>query len=128
MPLPKLSKLELRIMEAFWDLGPSSIREIQQSFPKRGRPAYSTVQTTIYRLEAKKALRRVKKIGNAHIFDTEVSRETAHGTLINDFLKLFGGKARPVMSHLVHSGQLTIEDIKEAEQTILDLSREKTSS
>lgn len=127
MALPKLSKLELQIMEEFWRLGPSSIREIQESLPKKGRPAYSTVQTIVYRLEAKKALSRVKKIGNAHVFEVRISRDSAHSTLIDNFLKLFGGKAQPVISHLVQTGQLTLEDIKEAEITIRQASRKDSS-
>ena len=121
MRLPKLTKLELRIMEVLWARGPSAIREIQEEFPKRNRPAYTTIQTTVYRLEAKKALRRVRKISHAHIFEALVSRSAAQNRLIDDLLGLFGG--RPVMARLVQSGQLTIDDIKEAEQLLKSLSR-----
>jgi predicted transcriptional regulator len=114
----KLSKLELRIMEALWKSGPASIRELQQSFPSKGRPAYTTVQTIVYRLEAKKAARRGKKIGNAHIFEAVASREATHRHLIEDFLGLFGGQTRPLMAHLLKSGKLTLEDIQEAERTL----------
>lgn len=114
MPPPKLSKLELKIMEALWSKGPSSVREIQESFPAKRRPAYTTVQTIVYRLEAKNALKRTKKIGNAHIFEAVVSRSAARGRVIDELLGLFGGRAQPLMAHLVESGRLTLEDIEEA--------------
>jgi len=114
VPPPKLSKLELKIMEALWSKGPSSVREIQESFPAKRRPAYTTVQTIVYRLEAKNALKRTKKIGNAHIFEAVVSRSAARGRVIDELLGLFGGRAQPLMAHLVESGRLTLEDIEEA--------------
>lgn len=117
----KLSKLELRIMDALWNGGALSIREIQQYFPERDRPAYTTIQTTVYRLEQKGAVRRAKKISNAHIFEPTVSRTTAHRRLINDFLALFGGRAQPVMAHLIASGNLTLDDIQEAEKALREL-------
>jgi BlaI family transcriptional regulator, penicillinase repressor len=123
MALPKLTKLELSIMEALWDRGPICIRDIQESFPAKKRPIYSTVQTTVYRLETKKAIRRVRKIGNAHIFEALISREAARGRLIDEFLSLFGGRAQPVMNHLVESGKLTLEEVREAEQFLTALSR-----
>src|ERR1700690_1527417 len=101
MPLPKLTKLELQIMEALWTKGPCSIREIQESFPAKKRPAYTTVQTTVYRLEVKKALCRTKKIATAFIFKAAVSREAAQRRLVDDLLGLFGGRSRPIMAHLV---------------------------
>src|SRR4029453_6132923 len=104
MALPKLTKLELQIMEALWSRGPCSVREIQESFPARNRPAYTTIQTTVYRLEAKKALRRVKKIAPALIFEAAVSREAAERRLIDDLLGLFGGRSRPIMAHLIDTG------------------------
>jgi BlaI family penicillinase repressor len=116
--LARLSKLELRIMEALWTQGPSSIREIQQSFPEKDRPAYTTVQTMVYRLEVKKAVHRAKKISNAHIFEATVSREAAQRRLIDDFLALFGGRTQPLMAHLVEAGKLTLEDIQEAERAL----------
>jgi predicted transcriptional regulator len=122
MALPKLTKLELQIMEALWDRGALAIREIQEAFPEPGRPAYTTVQTTVYRLEAKKALRRVKKISNAHIFEAVVSRNAAQNRLIDDLLALFGGRTQPVMAHLIESGRLTLEDVQEAERTLRELS------
>ena len=127
MSLPKLSKLELQIMEALWTRGASSIREIQEAFPERKRPAYTTVQTTVYRMERKKVLRRVKKISNAHIFEAVISRHQAQRRLIDDLLSLFGGRTQPVMAHLVESGKLTLEDIEEAEKALKELSRVKRS-
>src|SRR5436853_371765 len=103
MALPRLSKLELQIMEALWDRGATSIREIQEAFPENDRPAYTTVQTTVYRMEGKKALRRVKKIGNAHIFEAVVSRHATQRRLIDDLLGFFGGRTQPVMAHLIES-------------------------
>jgi len=123
MPLPKLSKLELKIMEALWSRGACSVREIQESFPAKKRPAYTTVQTTVYRLEVKKALRRVKKISTANIFEAAVSRESAERRLIDDLLGLFGGRSRPIMAHLVESGSLTLDDVREAEKALLKLAR-----
>ena len=110
-------------MEALWSKGASSIREVQEAFPERGRPAYTTVQTTVYRLETKKVLRRVKKIGNAHIFEAVVSRSAAHRRLIDDLLSLFGGRTQPVMMHFVESGKLTLNDVQEAEKALRRLAR-----
>jgi BlaI family penicillinase repressor len=117
-PQPKLTKLELQIMQALWNHGPLPIREIQESFPERGRPAYTTIQTTVYRLEGKQALRRVKKIGNAHIFEAAVTRNAAQSRLIDDLLGFFGGRSQPVMAHLIETGKLTLQDVKEAEQIL----------
>ena len=127
MPRTRLSKLELRIMDALWTQGPISIREIQEAFPARGRPAYTTIQTTVYRLEAKKALRRTRKIGNAHIFEPTISRHQAEGGLIDDILALFGGRTQPVMVHLIETGKLTLEDVKEAENLLRTLARPEKS-
>jgi predicted transcriptional regulator len=124
MPLPKLSKLELQIMDALWKRGPCSVREIQESFPAKKRPAYTTVQTMVYRLEVKKALRRVNKIATANIFEAAVSRDAAERRLIDDLLGLFGGRSRPIMAHLIESGTLTLDDVREAEKTLLKLDRE----
>jgi predicted transcriptional regulator len=123
--LPKLTKLELQIMEALWSRGACSVREIQESFPAKKRPAYTTVQTTVYRLEVKRALRRVKKISTANIFEAAISREAAERRLIDDLLGLFGGRSRPIMAHLVESGSLTVEDVREAEKTLLKLAGEE---
>jgi predicted transcriptional regulator len=123
MTLPKLTKLELQIMEALWTRDEASIRDIQESFPEKDRPAYTTIQTTVYRLEVKKAVRRVKKVGNFHIFAAAVSRNAAQRRLIDDLLALFGGSTQPVMAHLIESGKLTLEDIKEAEKVLRKLER-----
>ena len=126
MPQPGLSKLELRIMDILWSRGSASIREIQEGFPEKRRPAYTTVQTTVYRLETKNAVRRVKKVGNFHIFEPAVSREIAQRKLIDDFLALFGGRIQPVMAHLIESGKLTAADIREADNTLRKLQKEGT--
>jgi predicted transcriptional regulator len=118
MAPPKLSKLELRIMEALWTKGPLSVREIQETFAARRRPAYTTVQTIVYRLEAKNALRRARKIGNAHIFEAVISQTAARRKLIDELLGVFGGRVQPLMSHLIESGQLTLSDIEEARVTL----------
>ena len=121
MRLPKLSKLELQIMEALWTTGPSAIRDIQESFPARGRPAYTTVQTMVYRLEAKKVLRRSRKIGNAHIFEAVLSRDAAQRRLVDEFLSLFGGRLQPVMAHLIEAGNLSAADVADAEKLLKEL-------
>jgi BlaI family penicillinase repressor len=119
MPQPKLTKLELQVLEALWEKGACSVREIQETFPEPGRPAYTTVQTTVYRLERKKVVRCVKRISNANIFEAAITRKAAQGRLIDDLLALFGrGKARLVMAHLVESGELTLDDVKEAERAL----------
>jgi BlaI family penicillinase repressor len=118
MTAPKLSRLELQIMKQLWISGPSSIREIHESFPKRNRPAYTTVQTMVYRLEAKGALKRTKKIGNAHILEAVISRASVQTRLLDELLSLFGGRAQPMMAHLIESGRITLEDIKEAEKAL----------
>jgi BlaI family transcriptional regulator, penicillinase repressor len=120
---PRLAKLELQIMEVLWSHGSASIREIQESFPEKDRPAYTTIQTTVYRMEAKKAVRRVKKVGNFHVFEPMVSRVAAQRRLIDDLLAMFGGCTQPVMAHLIESGKLTLADVKEAEKTLRKLQR-----
>jgi len=127
MTKPKLTKLELQIMEALWTRSNASIREIQESFPEKGRPADTTIQTTVYRLEGKKAVRRVKKVGNFHVFEAAVSRDAAQRKLVDDLLGLFGGSTQPVMAHLIESGKLTLEDVKEAEKTLRKLARRDKS-
>ena len=127
MAQPKLTKLELQIMEALWTRATASIREIQETFPEKDRPAYTTIQTTVYRLEGKKALRRIKKVGNFHIFEATLSRSAAQRRLIDDLLALFGGHTQPVMAHLIESGKLTLDDVKEAQKTLRKLEREDKS-
>jgi BlaI family transcriptional regulator, penicillinase repressor len=119
--LPKLSRLEHQIMDALWSRGASSVREILEAFPEKGRPAYTTVQTMVYRLEEKGAIRRTKKIGNAHIFEAAISRASAQRRLIDELLAFFGGSSQPVVAHLIESGNLTLDDVKEAEQLLLKL-------
>jgi predicted transcriptional regulator len=125
MGKPQLTQLELKIMEALWAQGRASIREIQETFPEKDRPAYTTIQTMVYRLEAKKAVRRVKKVGNFHVFEPVVSRDAAHRKLIDDLLALFGGSTQPVMAHLIESGKLTLEDVKEAEKLVRKLEKKE---
>lgn len=119
MPVPKMSKLELTIMEALWTKGPCSIREIHDAFPTRKKLAYSTVQTMVYRLEVKHAVRRVKKIATAFIFEAAVTREAAQRKLIDDLLSLFCGRSRPIIAHLIASGSFTLDDVREAEKLLL---------
>jgi len=123
----RLSKLELRIMEVLWDRGPASVREVQEAFPESQRPAYTTVQTTMYRLEAKRAIRRIKKISNAHIFEAVTTRTAAHRRLIDDLLSVFGGRSQPVMAHLIETGKLTLDDLREAEKTLRHLAAKERS-
>ena len=118
MPKPRLTKLELQVLDALWEKGPCSVREIQETFPEAGRPAYTTVQTVVYRLERKKVLRCVKRISNANIFEAVISRNDAQRRLVDELLALFGGRAKLVMAHLVDSGELTLKDVKEAEKAL----------
>jgi len=128
MSQPKLSKLELQIMDILWNRGACSIREIQETFPESKRPAYTTVQTIVYRLlEGKKAVKIVRRIGNANVFDAAISRDDAGRRLMDDALALFGGRTKPVMAHLVESGKLTLQDLKEAEEAIRLLAKPKSS-
>lgn len=121
MPVTKLTKLELQIMEALWTHGACSVREIQETFPEPDRPAYTTVQTTVYRLERKKAVRISKRISNANIFEAVISRGQAQGRLVDELLGLLGGGAKPVMARLIETGRLTLEDVQEAENTLRNL-------
>ena len=123
--MSRLTKLEFQIMEALWSRGTCSIREIQEAFPERNRPAYTTIQTTVYRLEDKKALRRAKRISNADIFEAVTSRDAAQKTLIDELVNLLGGQPQPVMAHLVESGKLTLADVQEAEKVLRKLSRKE---
>ena len=123
MATPRLSKLELKIMDALWNGGALSVREIQEAFPGDSRPAYTTVQTMVYRLEAKGVVTRVKKIGNAHVFAAAVTRSAAQRRLIDELLDLFGGRGQPLMAHLIESGSLTLADVKNAEETLRRLQK-----
>src|SRR5271170_5339306 len=120
MAQPKLSKLELQILEALWSHGKASIREVQEAFPEP-RPAYTTIQTTVYRLEGKKALRRVRKISNADIFEPLVARDVTRHKLLDEILSFFGGKAQPMMAQLAEAGKLTLDDVRELERTVRKL-------
>lgn len=125
MPGTRLSKLEFRIMESLWSRGQLSIREIQESFAQRPLPAYTTIQTTVYRMENKKIVRRVKKVGNFHIFEAVLSRSAAQRRILDDLLSYFGGEPRPVMAHLIESGKLSLDDVREAERTLKKLARKE---
>ena len=124
MPRPKLTRLELQILEILWARGNASIREVQESFPEP-RPAYTTIQTTVYRMETKNAVKRIRKIGNAHLFEPLVSRDTARRRLLDDILSLFGGRAQPMMAQLAEVGKLTREDVRELERTIAQLEKKR---
>jgi BlaI family transcriptional regulator, penicillinase repressor len=121
----RLTPLEFQIMTTLWERGNASIREVQEAFPEDDRPAYTTVQTVVYRMEDKNIVRRVRKVGNFHIFEPVVSRNAAQGRLIDDLLALFGGRTQPVMAHLVESGKLTLDDVKEAEKALRRLSKKE---
>src|SRR2546425_7995249 len=118
MPQPRHTKLQLQVLEALWQKGACAVREIQETFPEPGRPAYTTVQTVVYRLERKKALHCVKRISNANIFEAMISRKDAQRRFVDELLAVFGGRAQLVMAHLVESGELTLDDVKEAEKAL----------
>jgi BlaI family transcriptional regulator, penicillinase repressor len=126
MPLPKLTRLELRIMETLWTKGPSSIRELLEAFPEDQRLAYTTVQTVVYRLEAKKAVRRSSKVSNAHVFEAVVSRASAQHRMIDDLVALFGGRRLPIVTHLIESGKLTPEELREARAALRNATKKET--
>lgn len=128
MITPRLSQLEFRIMEALWTKGESSIRELVDSLPAKRKPAYTTIQTTVYRMEAKGVVQRVRKVGNFHIFAAAISRNAAQRRLIDELLALFGGRSQPVMAHLIETGKLSLEDVQEAEQTLRRLSNKEKQS
>jgi BlaI family transcriptional regulator, penicillinase repressor len=117
--LMKLTKFELEVMDALWELKSGSVREIQESLPEKRRPAYTTVQTIIYRLEEKGAVRKAKKVGNAYVFEPSLSRKSAYRRLIDDLLETFGGSTRPLMAHLIESGHLTLDTIRELEDELI---------
>ena len=118
MPRTSLTRPELQIMEVLWTQGACSVREIHEALPEKGRPAFTTIQTVVYRLEKKQALRCAKRISNANIFEAVISRDDAHTTLVDELLSIFGGRPKPVMARLVESGKLTLEDIKDAEEAL----------
>ncbi len=124
-PGVKLTKFELEIMGALWELGSASVREIQERLPERKRPAYTTVQTIIYRLEEKGALRRVKKVGNAHIFEPVVTRKAAHRRVVDELLDFFGGSPRSLVAQFVEAGRLTLDDLREMEEVLARIEAEK---
>ena len=124
MRRPKLTRLELQILEILWGRGNASIREVQESFPEP-RPAYTTIQTTVYRMEAKDAVKRIRKVGNAHLFEPLIARDTARRRLLDDILSLFGGRAQPMMAQLAEVGKLTREDVRELERTIAQLEKKR---
>ena len=122
---PRLTKLEMQIMETLWTRGEASIRELQEAFPEKKRPAYTTVQTTVYRLEAKRVVKRVRKVGNFHMFAAAVSRGAAQRRLVDELLAMFGGRTQPVMAQLIESGKLTLEDVKEAERALRGIEQQR---
>ncbi|HEY5213340.1 MAG TPA: BlaI/MecI/CopY family transcriptional regulator [Acidobacteriaceae bacterium] len=122
MPTPKLSRMEYQIMEALWDKGEPSLREIQESFPPKKRPAYTTIQTMVYRMEAKGIVRRVRKVGNFHVFSASITRDAAERRLVDELLTLFGGRSNLLMAHLINGGTLSPADVKEAEKMLRELS------
>ena len=125
MTTPKLTPLELKIMDVLWSRGPSSVRDVHEQFPQDGRPAYTTVQTMLYRLEKKKAVRRAGKVSWAFIFEAAVSRDAAQGRVVEEALGVFGGRAQPLMAHLIESGKLTLQDVQEAEALLRELADKK---
>jgi len=127
MPAPKLTKLEFQIMEVLWAKGECSIRDIIDALPGKRRPAYTTIQTTVYRIEGKNIVRRVKKVGNFHIFAPAISRKAVQRRLIDDVLMFFGGRGQPVMAHLIETGKLSLQDVKKAEQLLRSQSEEESS-
>jgi BlaI family transcriptional regulator, penicillinase repressor len=126
MNRPRLTKLELQILEALWARGKASIREIQEAFAKP-RPAYTTIQTTVYRMEGKGAVRRLRKIGNAHIFEPMVPRDVARHRLLDEILSFFGGRAQPMMAQLAQAGKLTLDDVRELEKLVKNAERTRRS-
>ena len=123
--ISKLTRMELEIMQQLWKLESASIREVQESLPAKRQVEYTTVQTIVYRLEKKGAIARTKKIGNAHIFEPRLTKRSAVGSLVDDFLSLFGGSAEPMMAHLVESGKLSLEDLKVLEESIAEIKKEE---
>jgi len=125
---PRLSRLEFQIMEALWSKGEASVREILDSLPGKRKPAYTTIQTTVYRMEAKNIVKRLRKVGNFHLFAAAISRDSAQHRMIDDLLAVFGGRSQPVMAHLIETGKLSLEDVKDAEKLVRELSRKEKRS
>jgi len=123
----KLTKLEMQILEGFWRLGPSSVREILETIPAKRKPAYTTIQTVVYRLERKQALRCVKRISNAKIFEAAITPAEAQRAFVDELLSMFGGRVQALMSHLIESGSLTMKDIKEAEEVLRKANKKEPS-
>lgn len=115
---PSVTRSEFQLLQKLWELGPASVREVQQSLPEKDRPAYTTVQTLIYRMEEKGVVRRVKKIGNAHIFEAAATRKAVYRRYIADLLDVLGGSPAPLMSHLIETGKLTLADIRALEKEL----------
>ena len=128
MGAPKLSRVEFQIMDVLWSKGEASVREILDALPGKRRPAYTTIQTTIYRMEAKGIVKRARKVGNFHLFAAAISRDAAQRRMIDELLALFGGRPQPVMAHLVETGKLTLEDVQDAEKLVRELSRKEKRS
>lgn len=118
-PAVKLTRFELEVMEELWKLGRASVREVLEQLPKKKQPAYTTVQTIVRRLEEKNAVRQVRKIGNAHIYEPAIDRQAAYNRLVSEFLELFGGSARPIMAHLAEAGRLSLKDVRELERMVI---------
>src|SRR5262245_55288632 len=127
MSLPKLTKLELRVMETLWSKGPCAIRELIEAFPLDERLAYTTVQTVVNRLEAKKAISRIDRLGNAHIFEAVISRAAAQGRMIDELVSWFGGRPLPIMTHLIESGRLTRDEVRDAQRALRSLMKKGPS-
>ena len=125
MPGPKLSKLEMQIMETLWTRGEASIREMVDAFPVKKRPGYTTIQTMVYRLIAKKVVRRARKVANFYLFAAAISRDAAQRRLVDELLAMFGGESRPVVAHLIDAGKLSLDDVEFAEKTLKGLKEEK---
>src|SRR5580658_9693611 len=124
MKPPKIAKLELRILEVLWARGRASMREIQEAFPEP-RPAYTTITNTVYRMEAKHAVRRVQKVGNADIFEPLIAKDAARDSLLDEILSFFGGRPQPMMAHLIESGRLTLDDTRELEKAAVEVDRRR---
>lgn len=125
MAKPKVTRAEFQLLQKLWELGPVSVREVQLSLPEKDRPAYTTVQTLIYRMEEKGVVRRVKKVGNAHIFATVMTRKAVYRRYITDLLELLGGSPAPLMAHLIETGKLTLADIRLLEKELAEREQRK---